>query len=248
MNESAISISSLIFSYDQVPILEQTKLEIPRGSFIGIIGPNGGGKTTFLKLIMGFLSPNEGDIHIFGKAPKSARTQIGYVPQVHKCDREFPITVLELVLLGALSAQSLFGSYSKETKKKALEIIEELGLSGHLHYTFGSLSGGLAQRALLARALLSDPKLLLLDEPTANVDPSSTKLIMEKLSHLKGNKTILIVTHDVKTIVERVDKVLCIQGEITSYLPQEICEHFACGLYHMPKIEGKSHANPILQR
>lgn len=234
MKKTAITLSQLSFSYENAPVLEQTALEITKGSFIGIIGPNGGGKTTLLKLLMGFIPPTKGHIHIFGMKPSQARTRIGYVPQFHKCDREFPITVHELVLLGALSKTSLFGAYPREIKQKALELIDELGLTPHIKQSFGSLSGGLAQRALLARALLSDPDLLLLDEPTANVDTSSTMLIMERLERMKGKKTILLVTHDLRTIAERVDRVLCIQGQITSYQPKEICEHFAFGLYHTP--------------
>lgn len=234
MKQSAVAISQLSFAYENVPVLEQAALEIEKGSFIGIIGPNGGGKTTLLKLLMGFIQPTKGFVRVFGKEPSQFRTKIGYVPQFHKCDREFPITVQELVLLGALSKTSLFGSYPKEIKQKALELIDEMGLMPHRKQSFGSLSGGLAQRALLARALLSDPDLLLLDEPTANVDPSSTALIMQRLEKMKGEKTILLVTHDLRTIAERVDLVLCVQGQITSYQPKEICEHFAFGLYHTP--------------
>lgn len=229
---SVISLTHLLFSYEQTPILEQDFMEIKQGSFIGIIGPNGGGKTTFLKLLMGFLKPKRGNIEIFGLSPEKARTQIGYVPQIHKCDREFPITVKELVLLGALTNKSLFGSYPKQIKDKADFLMEELGLLEHAKKMFGSLSGGLAQRALLARALLSDPKLLLLDEPTANVDPSSTRAIIKNLSSFKGEKTVLIVTHDFKTIAEDVDQVLCIQGKITPYKPEQICDHFSLGVYH----------------
>ncbi len=252
MNDPAILLSHLSFSYDDVPLIEQNALEIAKGSFIGIIGPNGGGKTTLLKLIMGFLQPNKGKVRIFGKSPEQSRTRIGYVPQVHKCDREFPITVEELVLLGALAKTSVFGVYPKTSKEKALELIHELGLSPHIKKSFGSLSGGLAQRALLARALLSDPDLLLLDEPTANVDPASSSLIMEKLEALKRKKTILIVTHDLRTIAERVDQILCVQGQISTYHPKEICEHFAFGLYHTPLLgdfnKPRNHAAPVFQR
>ena len=234
MKKTAAFLSRLSFAYDHLPIFEDTSLEITSGSFVGIIGPNGGGKTTLLKLLMGFIRPSKGLIHVFGSPPVNARTKIGYVPQFHRCDREFPITVLELVLLGALSKTNIFGVYPKDIKEKALQLIDELGLSSHIKHSFGALSGGLAQRALLARALLSDPELLLLDEPTANVDPTSTTLIMERLEKLKGEKTILLVTHDLQTIVERVDRVLCVQGQITSYLPEEVCKHFAFGLYHTP--------------
>ncbi len=243
MKHKAISISALSFSYENIPVLEQDALEIDKGSFVGIIGPNGGGKTTLLKLLMGFIHPTRGSIHVFGTSPEKARLKIGYVPQFHKCDREFPITVQELVLLGALSKASVFGAYPKEIKEKAFELIEELGLTAHIKQSFGALSGGLAQRALLARALLSDPELLLLDEPTANVDPSSTHMIMQRLEKLKREKTILLATHDLQTIAERVDLVLCVQGQITSYLPCDVCKHFAFGLYHTPLL--KTPKNPI---
>ena len=228
----AVEVSDLLFSYDELVILKQKKLEIEKGKLVGIIGPNGGGKTTFLKLLMGFLEPTAGQIRLFGKNPHKGNVSIGYVPQFHHCDRAFPITVYELVLLGALHKTTHFGMYPKEIKEKAQLLIEELGLKNHIQASFGSLSGGLAQRALLARALLANPDILLLDEPTANVDPATTTLIMEKLNELKGKKTILLVSHDLRNIVEKADQILCIEREITPYLPEEICSHF--GVYHTP--------------
>ena len=117
------------------------------------------------------------------------------------------------------------------------EWMERLGLLPHRKKRFGALSGGLAQRALLARALVSDPEILLLDEPTASIDPPSAIAILDLLESLKGSKTILLVTHDVKTIIERVDLILCVQGGISAYLPGEVCEHFAMGLYHTPLLD-----------
>lgn len=223
-----IELENLCFSYDETHILQKVCLKIRKGEFIGIMGPNGGGKTTLLKLLLGFLSPTSGRIKVSGR--------IGYVPQVQRTDRDFPITVQELILLGALSKTTFWGTYPSEIKEKANALIDLLGLREHKHKVFGSLSGGLAQRALLARALLSDPDLLLLDEPTANIDAASTKVIYEMLEKLKGDKTILVVTHDLKTIIERVDRVLCVQGEVSAFLPKEVCEHFALGLYHTPLI------------
>jgi zinc transport system ATP-binding protein len=136
-SKKLITLSNLSFGYDDLPVLEQNSLSIQEGSLIGIIGPNGGGKTTFLKLLMGFLQPDQGIIKIFGKTPEQARTKIGYVPQYHKCDREFPITVLELVLLGALCKTSLFGVYPKKVKQQAFFLIEMLGLSEHIKKSFG---------------------------------------------------------------------------------------------------------------
>lgn len=224
-----IDIKNLYFSYERMHLLQDVSLQIDEGEFIGIMGPNGGGKTTLLKLIMSFLTPTAGEIQVRGK--------IGYVPQVQRTDRDFPITVTELILLGALSRTTFWGTYPAEIKGKARYLMNKLGLTAHKNKVFGALSGGLAQRALLARALLSDPDILLLDEPTANIDASSSKVIFEMLAKLKGKKTILLVTHDLKTIIERVDRVLCVQGNVSSFLPKEVCEHFALGLYHSPLME-----------
>lgn len=244
----AIELDHLSFSFDAAPVLERVNLKIQEGEFVGIMGPNGGGKTTFLKLLMGFLTPSKGRLKVFGKKPTDARKRIGYVPQVARTDRDFPVTLLDLVLLGALSQVSFFGRYPTEVKERALHLIEQLGLGPHQHKPFGALSGGLAQRALLARALLSDPDLLLLDEPTANIDAASSRVLFEMLESIKGKKTILLVTHDLKTIIERVDRVLCIQGRIDSYLPRQVCEHFAVGLYHVPLIKQKEEAELELVR
>lgn len=221
-----IEIDDLFFSYEGVNVLQRVNLYIQKGEFIGIMGPNGGGKTTLLKLLMGFLRPTTGTVQVEAK--------ISYVPQAHRTDRDFPIAVSELILLGALSKTTFWGTYPAEVKEKANELMDQLGLTAHKNKVFGSLSGGLAQRALLARALLSDPDLILLDEATANIDAASTRVIFEILEGLKGKKTILLVTHDLKTIIERVDRVLCVQGEVTSILPKDVCEHFALGLYHTP--------------
>ena len=125
-----------------------------------------------------------------------------------------------------------------------MTLLEEMGLSPYIKKPFGSLSGGLAQRALFARALLSDPDLLLLDEPIANVDAPSTNVILKKIEQMKGKKTILLVTHDLKTIIERVDQIICLQGGIRTYLPNEVCEHFAIGLYHSPLLGEKTNPQP----
>ena len=227
----AILASHLSFFYERNPILKKIDFSVPTGQFLGIIGPNGGGKTTLLKLIMGFLTPSSGTIHLFGKSPIEMRKRIGYVPQVNQSDRAFPITVLELVMLGAIANQF---SVPAGTKEKALDWLEKLGLAPHRSKAFSSLSGGLAQRTLLARALMSDPDLLLLDESTANIDAHSKKTFFETLESFRGKKTILLVTHDLKAITEHVDQILCVENQLTTYHPSQVCEHFALGLYHPP--------------
>jgi len=242
-----IELSNVSFAYSDFPVLNDINGKIEKGTFVGIMGPNGGGKSTFLKLLMGFLTPATGTIQIMGQSPVQMRTKIGYVPQFHRTDRDFPVSVWELILMGAVSQTTLFGTYPNPVKERALFLIEELGLLPYMHQPFHSLSGGFAQRALLARALLSDPEVLFLDEPTANIDAPSANAILNFLEELKGTKTILLVTHDLRTIVERVDRVLCIQGQLTSYLPTEVCEHFAFGLYHS-KLLAPMHPNPKTKR
>ena len=137
-----------------------------------------------------------------------------------------------------LSQKRLFGDLPGSSKRKsALFSSIDWDSDRSQTKTFGSLSGGLAQRALLARALLSDPDLLLFDEPTANIDAPSIAVIFDLLESLKGKKTIFIVTHDLRTIIERVDRVLCVQGQVSSLLPKDVCEHFAMGLYHTPLLQ-----------
>lgn len=230
MRQKAILIEDLDFSYEKTPILENVQIQIEKGEFLGIIGPNGGGKTTLLKLIMGFLKPVKGKIRIL----EGKKHSIGYVPQTNQLDKFFPITVLDLVLMGMIPEAKWFGFFSKKNHDTALAMMEKLDLLEHKDKTFGSLSGGLAQRALIARALVSDPDFILLDEPTASIDSETKQKIYDLLDELKGNKTILMVTHDLKTAVERVERVICVEKSVTSFKPGQICEHFALGLYHSP--------------
>ncbi len=229
MSDPAVVCQNITFGFDDHRILNTSSFIVDSGIFAGIMGPNGGGKTTLLKLLMGFLQPQSGSIQLLGKTPIQARPFIGYVPQVLKTDRDFPITLEEIVKLGALADPA------KEIH--AEKWMQCLKIESMRNKPFGTLSGGIAQRALLARALTSDPQILLLDEPTASIDPPSTSVIFEILESLKGEKTILLVTHDIKTIIERVDQILCVQGVINSYKPGEICEHFALGLYHTPLLD-----------
>lgn len=227
--EKALIWSQVLFQYDASVILSPSHFEVDSGQWVGIMGPNGGGKTTLLKLLMGFLTPQEGQILLHGKTPIEARSSIGYVPQFLRADRDFPITVEEILHLGCF--------LRPEKKEEAPYWMEKLGLLAHRKKSFGSLSGGLAQKTLLARALIADPSILLLDEPTANIDPPSAHAILELLSTFRRKKTIFLVTHDVKTIVEKVDQILCVQRSISTYLPNEVCEHFALGLYHTPLLD-----------
>lgn len=231
---AAVSIDTLDFSYQDSLVLKNISFTIDEGKFIGIIGPNGGGKTTLLKLILGFLTPNKGKISIFGEDPIAARRYMAYVPQSLRFDKQFPISVGELVLEGRLSRLPWYGIFSKEDKQAAMHALEKVGLAHLYDRPFGSLSGGQAQRALIARALASNPRLLLLDEPTASVDAQAEAEIYAILKQLQGEITILMVTHNLQAAIELVDQVICVQQTSQTLDPKQVCEHYALGLYHSP--------------
>lgn len=230
--EAAVSVENLSFSYPNGLVLKEISFHVEQGEFIGIIGPNGGGKTTLLKLIMGFIKPSAGSIKVLGDS--SQEHPIGYVPQFMRFDRQFPISVLEVVLSGLMSHLPWYGIFHSRDKKAALEQLDKVGLLPLAEAPFGTLSGGQAQRVLVARALVSKPKLLLLDEPTASVDAQAQADIFAILKDLKGKMTIMMVTHDLRSAVELVERLFCVQGSLTCLKPEEVCEHFALGLYHTP--------------
>jgi zinc transport system ATP-binding protein len=229
-----IELKKVSFSYEKTPTLKEVDLSISQGEMIAVIGPNGGGKTTLLKLITGLLQPTQGSVFIFGKAPYLSCTRFGYVPQATHFDVQFPITVLELVLMGILSQISWYGKFSKKAVSSAMHALDQVGLLGLEKEAFGSLSGGQAQRTLIARAIVGDPDILLLDEPTASVDPLVRKEILTFILGLKGKKNIIMVTHDLQTVSEDVDRVLCVSGNVSELTPSQLCAHYPLGLYHSP--------------
>lgn len=222
-----LSFKDLDFSYGTIEVLKKVSFEVKKGEYIGVIGPNGGGKTTALKLILGFLKPKKGVVSI--DCPK---TKIGYVPQINSYDKEFPISVLEVVLMGSLGKLSWMGTIPKGEKESARTLLKEVGCDHLEKRPFGSLSGGQAQKVLIARALMCDPELLLLDEPTANIDAESEAAIFAYLKSLQGKKTIMIVMHNFDAIIKNVERVICFQHKVSSMKPEDVCKHFTIGIYH----------------
>lgn len=234
---SSILVDKVSFSYPNTPILADACFKVDPFEFVGIIGPNGGGKSTLLKLLLGFLKPATGLIEINGKAPKSNYPHIGYVPQTLGFDKQFPISVIEVVLSGCISHLSSIGFYKADQKNQAYEALKQVGLEAFHEKPFGNLSGGQMQRVLIARALATHPTLLLLDEPTASIDPQGEKEIFSILKNLRKSMTILMVTHDLNAAIQEVDRLLLVQGTVIPLTLKEVCEHFAMGLYHAPLIQ-----------
>jgi zinc transport system ATP-binding protein len=180
---------------------------------VSLIGPNGGGKTTLFRLLLGLLKPNRGTIRVFDKSPEKARTRMGYVPQYARFDPLFPISVADVVSMGRLD-NAPTGPYRAADRRAAQEALDEVGLSDLRNRPFADLSGGQRQRTLIARALVSNPDLLLLDEPTAHVDRGATARIYELLSELNRRLTILIASHDVGFVTRFVKQCLCVNRSV----------------------------------
>lgn len=229
----AIAVERLTFGYDSCqPVLEDVSFCIPSGQMVACIGPNGGGKTTLLRLLLGFLRPDAGSISLFEQRPQAVLQRIAYVPQAQRYDRLFPISAHDVVLMGLLRELGWTGRFSRSQREQAHAALESVGLANQAKVCFGCLSGGQAQRVLIARALVSDPALLFLDEPTASVDPAAEEQIYELLQSLRGTRTIFQVTHDLRTAHHLVDTVLCVQRKVTTIAPEQLCQHFSMGLFH----------------
>lgn len=204
----AVRFSGVSFSYKETEVLSDTSFHVHEGEFVAFVGPNGSGKTTILRLIMGLALPRTGTIEVFGKRPDLARSSIGYVPQYMNFDQAFPISVEEVVRMGRLNglSRSCMEGHCSEVDS-ALDLADVADLR---HRPYSALSGGQRRRVLVARALAGTPRLLILDEPTANMDAESEKRLYSVLGNLKKSATILIATHDTAFVSALTDVVLCV--------------------------------------
>lgn len=215
--ELAIETVDLTIGYNGMPVIENINLRVEEGDFYGLIGPNGGGKTTLLRGILGLLRPIRGEVRVFGKGPRVGRRYIGYVPQFAIYDRDFPISVKEVVLMGRRPRRGSRPFYSEEDRKAAEEAMEQMRIL-HLRDTrLSELSGGQRQRAYVARALASKPRILLLDEPTASIDPQTSLGTYDLLKKLNDEITIVVVTHDIGVISSYVSKVGCLNRHLFTH-------------------------------
>jgi zinc transport system ATP-binding protein len=214
MRHICLRFEKVSFSYNNAPVLENAAFHLHQGEFVALVGPNGSGKTTILKLILGLEKPDAGTIELFGADCSANR--IGYVPQQAAFDRSFPICVGEVVKMGRVRPLSRrYGSEDKAAVEEALAQVEIVDL---VKRPYAALSGGERRRVLVARALAAKPALLILDEPTANMDAESESRLYNTLGKLKGNTTVLIVTHDKEFVSSLIDRVLCTgEGSIVQH-------------------------------
>lgn len=213
----AISTQGLYFRYDGSWVLEDIDLKIGPYDFAGLVGPNGGGKTTLLKIVLGLLTPERGSVRVFGAAPREASRHVGYVPQHIFLDAEFPITVMEVVLLGCLSRNPLGWLHRNQQRDQAREALAEVDMLAYRGRPFGALSGGQRQRVLIARALVNQPRLLLMDEPTANVDSLSQQQIYDLLHRINERCAIILVSHDLGVVTSHATRVACLNRKLVTH-------------------------------
>ena len=209
--QTLIKTSNLSVAYDHNVVLHDVNLTIERNDFLGVIGPNGGGKTTLVKALLGLVTPAGGTIEYYGPdgTPITAM-HIGYLPQYMSFDFSFPITVREVVMSGLLMGRSLFHRFTNKEKEKATEVMSLFDIQRFAKRPIGDLSGGQRQRVLMARALVSDPCLLVLDEPSTYMDKDSEDLMYKLLRRINDRCAIMLVSHDVGTIVREVRNIACV--------------------------------------
>ena len=235
MNDhEVVRLEDVWVHYDGVPVLEGIDLAIYQDDFLGVIGPNGGGKTTLLRVILGLVKPSRGKVTILGSTPKRCRKFVSYVPQHSLFDQEFPASVWDVVLMGRVGQSGLFKRYSREDKKAALDALETAEMLDHGDRKIGDLSGGQRQRVFIARALVAEPKLLLLDEPTASVDAPMMTEFYELLERLKQRMAIVLVTHDLSAVSIYVDKIACLNRRLFYHHSKEISAEELEATYQCP--------------
>lgn len=234
--DAIVRCEGLTHRYGRTPVLEDVTFSVEKGESLCVIGPNGGGKSTLLKLLLGLILPEKGRITILGRSPADARDRVGYVPQSIQFDQKFPVSALDVVLMGRLDRIGLWGRFGKGCREAARDALERVGLENHARSPFSQLSGGERQRVLIARALACDPEILLLDEPTANIDLSVEARFLETLDELQKSMTVLLVTHDLDVISRLGDSALCVNRRVHRHslpLSPELVQEIYSGRYRL---------------
>ena len=251
MNHPLIQITDLSASYDNKTVLSHINLTVYEQDFLGVIGPNGGGKTTLVKTILGLHQPDKGQIRFYREGKETPEINMGYLPQYNSIDKKFPISVYEVVLSGLSKQKSLFKRYSKEQHEQVRQIIARMGLEGYEDRAIGQLSGGQLQRAMLGRALVSNPEVVILDEPNTYIDKRFEAKLYELLEEINQERAIILVSHDIGTVLQNVKTIACVNETLDYHPDTEVPtewleEHFGCpiellGHGHLPHRVLKCH-------
>jgi len=227
--EELIELRNITAGYDNNIILDSVNMKIHDNDFIGVIGPNGGGKTTLIKVILGIIKPMKGEIIFKNNKTKNL---IGYLPQYNIFDKAFPISILEVVMSGLMSNKKLYQRYTAKDKALAMNLLNIVGLENYSNYKISEISGGQMQRALLCRAVISNPKILILDEPVTYVDNTFEKEMYGLLKEWNKDMSIIMVSHDIGIISSHVKTIACVNRGVyvhkSNIIDNETLERYNC--------------------
>ena len=232
--EKLVEIINMSASYQSKSVLKDVSLEVWRNDFLGIIGPNGGGKTTLLKVILGLMKPVSGEISFFENNKSVPSLKIGYLPQINPIDKRFPISVFEVISSGLAGEKPLFKNFTTQQKERVNELIIKMGLVNFSKRAIGELSGGQLQRALLARAIVSRPRLLILDEPNTYVDKKIELQFYELLGEISEKTAVILVSHDIGTLLPMVKNVACVNETLHYHSGTDISDEWLSNTYACP--------------
>jgi zinc transport system ATP-binding protein len=230
-SDPVIEIRDASFSYNGSPALRDVNLSVGSRDFVCVVGPNGGGKTTLLKLILGLIRPQAGEVRVLGRRPERARKRIGYMPQYVDLDTAFPVTVSDVVLMGRLGIGARLGPYRRSDQRAALDALSEVGLVEVRDRPLAALSGGQRRRVLIARALASEPELLLLDEPNAHLDPAAQDRLYETLRDLNDRLTVVMVSHDLGFVSLYFKTVVCVHQDVHVHPTADLTQQRVADMY-----------------
>ena len=243
-HKNIIEFKDVDFSYNDHLVIESANFAIHESESVSLVGPNGGGKSTILKMILGQLKPSKGTVTVLGTTPAAARMRIGYMPQFLSYDSKFPISVMDVVLTARIAGKR-FGFYSKEDRRLAMDGLEKMQVANLADRQFSDLSGGERQRVLVARALACQPEILLLDEPTANVDPAVEEEFNKILKKLVSEMAIVTVSHDLGFVGRMVDHVICVNRQVQVHPTTELTGELISEIYgsnmHMVRHDHNCH-------
>ncbi len=237
-----IEIEGITASYGSKVVLRDVSLTVWEGDFLGIIGPNGGGKTTLLKVILGLLQPSSGSVRFFTRGTEVSALRIGYLPQLSIIDRKFPISVWEVIASGLASEKPRFSSYTAAQRGRIDEVVRQMGLEDLHRRPIGELSGGQLQRVLLGRSIVSRPQLLILDEPNSYVDKRFESRFYQLLEEINHESAIILVSHDIGTVLTMVKNIACVNETLHYHPGADVSEEWLGEKYACP-IELIGHGN-----